>query len=240
MASLRKKYQPQFGSSSKDDGPPVLSPPQGGAARPPDPVADAKPPEPMVESDPVRTAEQSALKARLAEMERAEQIARQPQQQPQHASEPQQQQPALPAHVQDWLSRHPQYTDPNDQIAQAEIYTATLKCSRDGKDWNDDDFIPHLERHLGLAPSGNGHVESKPPPSAPRNVEPRQQARMSVPVSAPPTRQVPSMRTGRAPTYRAPLTADEAEIARASGLTAEQYQMQKERMLRMKAAGEMT
>jgi len=47
------------------------------------------------------------------------------------------------------------------------------------------------------------------------------------------------MSTGRAPTYRAPLTKDELEIAAASGQTPEQYQAQKERMLRMKAAGEM-
>jgi len=43
------------------------------------------------------------------------------------------------------------------------------------------------------------------------------------------------MSTGRPPRYRAPLTRDELEIAAACGQTAEQYQQQKERMLRMKA-----
>src|SRR5262249_44765082 len=88
----------------------------------------------------------------------------------------------------------------------------------------------------------NGRAESRPSPapSAPRNVEPPRQpaARMSAPVSAPPTREVPSMSSGRSPRYRAPLTADELHIAQQCGQRQEQYQAQKEKMLRMKAAGE--
>jgi hypothetical protein len=61
---------------------------------------------------------------------------------------------------------------------------------------------------------------------------------MAAAVSAPPSREPPSMRTGRPVSYRAPLTKDELEIATASGMTPEQYQMQKERMLRMKANNE--
>jgi len=160
MASLRKRYQTQAGAESKD-GPPVLSPPPGGAAKLPDPV-ETRPVEPMAESSPADEAARTALRARLAEMEQAEKLARQQLQQAEEPQTQQPQQPAVPARVQEWLNRHPQYMDPADAIAQAEVYTATLKCSRDGKDWNDDDFIPHLERHLGLAPSGNGH--DKPPP----------------------------------------------------------------------------
>jgi len=149
-----------------------------------------------------------------------------------------------------WLAEHPEYTDPNDQIAQVEISLATMKATRDGLTWNDDDFLPSIERHLGLRPAAtNGaHVRAARPestdvyeqsrrPSAPPQRQPVRSS--AAPVSAPPTRTVPSMATGRAPSYRAPLTRDELEIAAASGQTPEQYQQQKERMLRMKAAGEM-
>src|SRR5262249_40430341 len=140
MASLRKKYQPPFESPSKDDGPPVLPPPVTGAKMP-EPVADATPPEPIEAKSAADRAADESLRKRLAEMDRAEALQREQQQQPQHA-EPQAppQQPEMPAHVQKWLEEHPQYTDPSDQIAQAEISLATMKCTRDGLTWNDDDF----------------------------------------------------------------------------------------------------
>src|SRR5262249_39712114 len=136
------------------------------------------------------------------EMERAESLQRQQQPPPQRASEPQQQQPAMPAHVQEWLSRHPQYTDPNDQIAQAEINLATMKCVRDGLNWNDDNYIPSIERHLGIgnaqayktsipneniiAPSPRHEAPPREPMRAPPR--PQQQQRSAPPVSAPPMR----------------------------------------------------
>jgi hypothetical protein len=239
MASLRRKYQLET-----KDGPPVTTASSQGA-RLPEPAADAPKPAELEPQSPADAAASSAIKDRLAEMERAEQFAKQPPPPQQRAAEPPQQQPEMPAPVAKFLAENPQYTDPNDAIAQAEIYTATLKCNRDGKTWDQSDFIPTLERHLGLRPATNGHVESRPTPQpnyAPaRSPAPsRQQVRpMAAPVSAPPTREAPSMATGRAPTHRAPLTRDELEIAAASGMTAEQYQQQKERMLRMKAAGEM-
>src|SRR5262249_50899906 len=136
---------------------------------------------------------------------------------------------------------------PNDTIAQGEIYVATLKAGRDGLKWDDDNFIPAIKHHLGIAPRTNGSsVRAEPTESTDKNerrpaAPPRQPAplRMSVPVSAPPTRQVPSMSTGRMPNYRAPLTQDELDVAGASGQTPQEYQAQKEKMLRMKAAGEM-
>jgi len=237
MASLRKRYQTQDA--------PVMSPPQITAAELPEPVADAKPPEPVVESSPAEEAGKAALRQRLEEMERAEKLARQPQQQPQHASEPpQQQQPAMPARVQEWLSRHPQYMDPNDQIAQVEISLATMKAARDGLTWNDDDFLPSIERHLGIRQAQTNGQPHKPTPQpanhAPRPAAPQRQPQPMRPgraFSAPPSREPPSMATGRVPNYRAALNRDELEIAAASGQTPEQYQAQKERMLRMKAEG---
>jgi len=252
MASLRKKYSTHIvDAGPRQDEPPVTTPPEITAAELP-PVADAKPPEQPTTESPADVAARTALKSRLAEMERAEQLAQQqqqPQQPPQHA-EPPQQQPEIPAAVAKFLAENPRYADPDDAISQAEIYTATLKCNRDGLNWNDDDFIPAIERHLGLRPAAtNGHSErhkSEIPnenftsPPTPRPAAPRRQPAVrpsAAPVSAPPTRQVPSMSTGRAPSYRAPLTKDELEIAAASGQTPEQYQAQKERWQKMKAEG---
>src|SRR5262249_12854022 len=134
------------------------------------------------------------------------------------------------------------------------IYVATLKCNRDGKSWNDDDFVPHLERYLGIAPATNGQAESRPtpqqanttrasysaPPREPMRAPPRQQ--YSAPVAAPPTREPPSMATGRSPRYRAPLSEAGLEVARScchdNGITPEEYMRQKEKMLRMKQSGE--
>src|SRR5262249_26030516 len=155
------------------------------------------------------------------EMHRAEQFARQQQQPPQHAEQQEPKQPAMPAHVQEWLSRHPQYMDPNNRIALLEINLATEKCLRDGLTWNDDNFIPSIERLLVFPPSTNEQTESSrpapPPPQRPMTVDRPAARPMSAPVSAPPTREVPSMSTGRSPRYRAPLTRDELEIAAACG-----------------------
>src|SRR5215469_16536454 len=113
MASLRTRYQT---TESKDA--PVMSPPEVTAAELP-PAVEPKPIEQPETESAADKAAQNELRKRLAEMERAEGLQRQ-QQQPQHAAEPQQaqQQPAMPAHVQEWLSRHPQYMDPADAIAQ--------------------------------------------------------------------------------------------------------------------------
>jgi len=189
---------------------------------------------------PVDAAAKNALRDRLREMETAEALSRrQPQQQqPQHAEPeaPQQQQQKMQPRVQEWLSRHPQYMDPNDQIAQAEIYTATLKCNRDGKSWDQPDFIPTLERHLGIAPRTNGQSQHRPP--APRS-EPVRQQRSNVPMSAPPHRETPSMLTGRSASRRAPLTEAQREAARFSGISEQEYASKLELMERMKAAGQL-
>src|SRR5262249_1427119 len=243
MASPRKKYQLQL-ESRQDDAPVASTPVQ--TAEPP-PAVEAKPPPEMPEATeaPAEKAGREALRNRLAEMERAETLTRQAQQPPQRADEPPQQppQPAMPAHVQKWVTEHPQYCDPNDHVAQAEIYTATLKCNRDGKSWDQPDFIPTLERHLGIA--GNGQAQHRPverppaaPAPAPRRVEQPVRQHAGPPVSAQPTRESPSMATGRPQSFRAPLTKDELLIAQQCGQTPEQYQMQKEKMLRMKAAGQ--
>src|SRR5262245_19164022 len=155
---------------------------------------------------PADAAASSAIRDRIAEMERAEQLAQQAAQPPPQASQPQQ--PEMPAHIHEWLSRHPKYLDPRDPIAQGEIHVATLKCLQYGLKSTADNFLPPIERHLGIAPATNGHAESRhveharPVSPAPRPSAP---PRMSAPVSAPPHREPPSMSTGRAPSYRMPL-----------------------------------
>src|SRR5262245_117551 len=78
----------------------------------------------------------------------------------------QQQAPQMPEHVAKWLAEHPQYVDPTDAVAQAELNLATQKCVRDGLTWDDSNFIGSLERHLGLRSNGhaagNGQVETAP------------------------------------------------------------------------------
>src|SRR5262249_55918214 len=128
------------------------SPPEVTAAELP-PAVEPKPPEPIATQSPADAASSSAIKDRLEEMVRAEGLQQRQPPQPQPSPQPQ---PEMPAAVARWLAEHPQYTDPNDQIAQAEIYTATLKAGRDGLTWNDDNFIPTIERHLGIAPRTNG------------------------------------------------------------------------------------
>src|SRR5262249_56263281 len=133
-------------------------------------------------------ATKNALRARLQEVERADELQREAiRQQPRFASEPQQAVPSIPAHVHEWLNQHPQYV--HDAIGQAELNVATMKCVRDGKTWDDADFIPALERHLNIKPAqANGsqpqqvgqsqpipprHIEAAPAP--PRNPPPIRQ-----------------------------------------------------------------
>jgi hypothetical protein len=249
MASLRKKYQSVETPTAHNDAP-IASTPVVQAAEPP-PAVETKPVEPPAEKQsPADKAADDALRQRLAEMTRAEGLQREAMQQGEHrlAAEPPQQpqqQQAMSAHVQEWLSKHPQFF--NDAVAQAELNVATMKCVRDGLTWNDDNFIPTIERHLGFRqqpqpqqrqpqPNGNGHAPASGPAPQRNGAQLRQQ-RPAGPVSAPPSRDAPSMATGRATGHRAPLSEAEAEIARSSGLSLEEYQQQKEKMLRLKAAG---
>jgi hypothetical protein len=241
MASLRKKYAERVEVGPASDEPPISTPPQATAAELPEPAPDVKPPPEIETQSPADVAAKTALRARLEEMNRAEALTRQAQQSPPPQQPPPQ--PAMPPAVEKFLAEHPQYMDPNDVVAQAEIQLATLKTARDGLTWNDDNFIPSIERHLGLRREQQPQPQPQPRPQAqpqpqPRNGPVRQQ-RISTPVSAPPSREPASMSTGRPQSFRAPLTAEEVEIARASGITPERYAQEKEKMLRMKAAGQL-
>jgi len=246
MASFRKKYQPQFESRSGDDGPPVLSPPPGGDAKLPDPV-EAKPPEPIETDAPAEKAAQSALKARLAEMERAVELSSQATQQPpQHVAEPQQQpqEPTfeeyvaqLPPRVQRWCKADSRYLTDPEKISQVQ-YCHWIAKRETGEEFTDS-YYDRMDQMLGFA---NGHAQKPTPPPAPMRpapMRPAPQQRLAAPVSAPPTREAPSYSTGRSPSHRLPLTKDELEIAAGLGISAEEYERQKRKMEAMKAAGQL-
>jgi hypothetical protein len=248
MTSLRKKYQDyqDFQSPSNKSAPVVASTPVQAAELPP----AAEPQKPLEEIKKPSAADEAAanaIKQRLREMDEAEKLQSEAVQHHQRlAAEPQREQQtaqAIPAHVQDWLNRHPEYL--NDAVAQAELNVATMKCVRDGLNWNDNDFIPTIERHLGWqqqppAPTKTAptHAPVSAPAEPPRDSAPvRQQQRPGPPVSAPPTRDVPSLASGRPTTRRVPLTETELQIAKNSGISPEEYQLQKEKMRAMQAAG---
>jgi len=237
MASLRKR-------SNADDDAPVSTPPR--AAEPAVSAEPAPLPEEIKTTSPAEEAAKSAIAQRLAEMQNAQQ------QQPQQhvapgpvAIEAEPQQDGVPPHIEKWLTANPKYMNESDAVAQAEIHLATQKCIRDGLAWDQEAFIPALERHLGFTqpqPNGDGATSTQRLPAEPtyrapptRTAPARQQP--SVPYSAPPTREAPSMVTGRQRSYRAPLTADELNIARQSGQTPEQYQAAKEELTRQGRIG---
>jgi hypothetical protein len=249
MSSIRKRYND---ASPHQDDPPVTTPPTD-AAKLPEPAVDVKPPPEMPETkeSPADVAAKNALRERLREMENAETLTRQAQQPSQYAAEPRQQpqEPPtleqqiahLPERVQRWYKAEPRFLTDPEQAAR--IQYAHHVATREVGEQFTDPYFARMEQMLGLAPRSNGQTQSRPieRPSAPApryEAPPRQQYRQSAPVSAPPSREPASMSTGRPQSFRAPLTADELEIARASGITPERYAQEKEKMLRMKALGQ--
>jgi len=244
MASLRKRYQTSVESK---DGPPVTTMPNETAAELPPAVADApKPPEPpAAEPSPADEAAKTALRQRLAEMERAENLQREiAQQSPQFATEPQEQQmptaeqiiesSGLPENAKDWLRRYPEYV--SDPIKNAQMQKMHNVAEYQAGGEFTERYFDRMEILLGLRqeapPSTNGSA-----PIAPRSSTPVRKQQYAVPVSAPPTRESSSMATGRAPSRRAPLTQAERDIARSCGISDEEYQNQRERRDNLKAAG---
>jgi hypothetical protein len=227
VASLRKRYQERF-QDRRDDGP-TASTPQAAAELPP--TANApKPAEPLqIETN---AADQAALRSRIAEIERAEELARQsvPQQQ---RPQPETQQTA-PAHVQAWVNAHPRYV--NDPVGQAELQLAATKTHREGLDWSHPNFLEAIERHLGLR-QANGSTpnhQATPTPAAPPRPRPPQ---LSPPVSAPPTRDTPSWTTGRPQGTPMQLSEEQRQLARTLGISDEEYRQGLLRMNREKAGG---
>jgi hypothetical protein len=246
MASLRKKPQ----GVESPDKPPVMTAPAEAAKLPPVAETEATPIE-IEQPDPVAAAEKQALKQRLAEVERAEALTRAAvSQPPPRAAEPQQQVDpleqaiaALPERVQGWYRTNPQFLTDPEKAAQIQYchHVARREVGEEGTPR----YFDRMESMLGIAPNGNGQArpgqidKPLPPPSRIEAPPVRQQRYSGPPLSAPPTREAPSMRTGYPVSRREPLTDAEREIARGSGISEEEYQRQKEKMKRMQAAGEL-
>src|SRR5262245_26598940 len=259
MASVRRKYQSQL--AAKDE-PPVTTTPQETAAKLPEPAVDAKPPEPIetASASPAEEAGKAALRQRLQEMERAEQINREAVQQHLAAEPQEQRQPTfeeaiahLPERIQRWCRADPRLASDPERIAQAQ-YCHHVVRREVGEEFTDN-YYDRMEQMLGLReqpkpqPKGKGAQQATrpqhtpaPAPRAPdhsrgqASAPARQYA--GPPVSAPPTRETPSYTTGRPIGRRAPLTTAEIEIARSSGISPEEYAANKERMERMKQSGQ--
>jgi hypothetical protein len=177
LVSLRKRYQDRA-----EDSPPISTPPSGhreepyptqvGAAETPPAMDVPKQPadQPAAEPSPAEAASRSAIKQRLAELERAQEFQREGEaiQQPQ-ADEPQSSAPQMPARVQAWCDAHPEYFA--DPLAQAELNVALLRCAKGGMTWDDANFVETVERHLGLRQQhqsqANGN-QPRPAATAPR------------------------------------------------------------------------
>jgi hypothetical protein len=249
MASMRKRYVDRIEAGPRQDESPVTSPPVS-AAKLPDAVEPKAAESLAVENpDPVKKAEKDAiaLQLRLQEMNRADELQRQAAQQPPQAAEPQQQpQPPslddmiahLPERVQRWYRNDPELATNPEKAAKVQ-YCHHVAAREVGEQFSDP-YYARMEQMLGLAPRGNGQAAQQRPPvsAAPRHEAPARQPQRNIPMSAPPTRETPSFSTGRSPSRRLPLTKDELEVARASGISAEQYQENKDKMLKMKMSGE--
>ncbi len=130
----------------------------------------------------------------------------QPQQQPRQQQPQQQQDPVeaaiapLPERAKVWLRAHREYM--TDAEKNADLQAAHWKAKRDAGGEFTDAYFERMEERLGLREGGQ--VRSQSTPST--------QSRTSV--SAPPTREAPSMSTGRSPTpTKVTLNAEERQVA---------------------------
>jgi hypothetical protein len=218
MVFVPKRHREQ---EAEPHGPAVDAAP----VAPAEPPADAKPAEQPKEHDPVSAA---ALKARLAEMERAEQLAtrQQPPQRVQYEPplEPQAEPPTveqiisraqIPEQAKAWLRMHPVYvSDPEKNARMREVHNVAQAHGEFTPEYFD-----RMEVLLGLKQETrptNGNGASPTPRPAPP------QRPTSIAYSAPPTREAPSMSSGRAPSSQMRLTAEEVEIALATKLSPEE------------------
>jgi hypothetical protein len=205
MAALRKKYQGRADIAPSKDAP-VASEPPARTSLPP--IDKSPPPEDILsaESEPVEKAAQSAIQNRLAELERAESVAQEPQH-PQFANEPQEQQlspleqvlATVPEGARGWLRAHPEYLGDPEQTARLQ-YSHLVAARETGDEEFGPRYYERLEHHLGLRPQRQPQQQPRP---ASRPAAQRQTS-----VSAPPTRDSVSLSTGR-PTSRVQLTGEE-------------------------------
>jgi hypothetical protein len=228
MASLRKRH------SNADSDPPISTPPR--AAEPASTQSPAPLPEAIKTASPADEAGKNAIQQRLSEMDNARRLSQQPQQSTESeplavGDEPQQltveqaiSASGLPQRMQQWLREHSEFvTDPAKNAQLQKLHNVAEYQA--GGEWTPL-FFERLDELAGFKqpqPNGNGSAQRQAMPAPRPTPAPVRQQAPAVSYSAPPHRDVPTMRTGRSPSARTPLTQDELEVARSSGMTPEQY-----------------
>jgi hypothetical protein len=255
VTSLRKKYRVE----SDREAPPVSTPPSGhgpyatqvdtapassdtpaNEAAPKFEEADApKPSDPG--TSPAEKAAQSAIKERLADTQRAHEIERESiNQRPQYAEAGPNEPPTaeqiiansgLPERAKTWLRQHPEHI--SDLSKNNTLIALHDVAKRQAGSEFSDMYFERMDDLLGLKPATQYQTRAAP---APRNPAPVRQQYTGGPVSAPPSREVPSYSTGR-PSEPMRLTAAERADARTFGISDEAYLKGKQRLAREKAAG---
>jgi hypothetical protein len=131
----------------------------------------------------------------------------------------------MPSLVKDWLRQHPELI--LDPAQNERLQKMHFVAEHQAGEADTPAYLERLDELLGYRPApppraASVQTYSRAPTDQPRPAPARPQA-PAVSYSAPPHRDVPTMRTGRTPSVRTPLSADELEVARSSGMTPEQY-----------------
>jgi hypothetical protein len=207
--TLRKKYQDQdaaLASPSQEAGPATETP-----------IAVTEAPQPSAATE----AGKAEIERRLAENERATTSApSSPQQEPQYVDDPQQpltpeeiiEQSGLPESAQRWLKKHPEYISDMSKNSEIIALHNTAKRQAGGEEWTPI-YFEKMESLLGMRPEPEPQPQSHRQANRNQQVQPQQYRDAPTFTSAPPSRDVPSMSSGRPASYRSPLNADEREIA---------------------------
>jgi hypothetical protein len=140
----------------------------------------------------------------------------------------------LSARQRDWLKTHRDaYTDP---AKNAYLGAAHWDAIRAGHAQDSDEYFALLEERLGYRqPARVANIPAPPPPS-PTAAEPTQR-RMSIPVSAPVSREAPNLGGGNATPSRVELTSEQREAARIAGVSEVEYARNLLRLNQMKRDG---
>src|SRR5262249_17624349 len=101
-----------------------------------------------------------------------------------------------------------------------------------------DEYFEFMQSQLAALPAETSDMPTQPTPkfSAPPAAKPP--ASNKVIVSAPVSRDIPSVSSGKRDSSRVTLSLEEQQIAKASGISLQEYAKQKLRLAQMRASGE--
>jgi hypothetical protein len=138
----------------------------------------------------------------------------------------------LPERAKTWLREHPDYI--HDPAKNNTIIALHDTAKRQAGSEFTDAYFEKMEDLLGItptAPQSNNGARQQP------RAAPVRQQYSGPPISAPISRDSPSMSSGRPQNEPTRLTGEELQLARSLGLSPQQYAAGKERMTREKKAG---